>query len=115
MNSLIGMGATTSFAAGAASAINPALGLEATFMEEPVMLLAFVLLGRALEARARLKASGMGHHRSLQKESVNCLTTWDLVETIVLQACSMMDFAAVVSPLAYTVPPQGWPDVRCRP
>ena len=58
MNSLIGLGATTSFAAGAASALNPALGLEATFMEEPVMLLAFVLLGRALEARARLKASG---------------------------------------------------------
>ncbi|KAK9827103.1 hypothetical protein WJX74_006457 [Apatococcus lobatus] len=61
MNSLIGMGATTSFAAGAASAINPALGLEATFMEEPVMLLAFVLLGRALEARARLKASADLH------------------------------------------------------
>ncbi len=61
MNSLIGLGATTSFAAGAASALNPALGLEATFMEEPVMLLAFVLLGRALEARARLKASGEHH------------------------------------------------------
>jgi len=29
------------------------------FLEEPVMLLAFVLLGRALETRARLKASGM--------------------------------------------------------
>ncbi|KAK9856466.1 hypothetical protein WJX84_001588 [Apatococcus fuscideae] len=61
MNSLIGLGATTSFAAGAASALNPALGLEATFMEEPVMLLAFVLLGRALEARARLKASADLH------------------------------------------------------
>lgn len=58
MNSLIGLGAATSFTAGTASLLLPGAGLEVGFLEEPVMLLAFVLLGRALEARARLKASG---------------------------------------------------------
>ena len=54
MNSLIAVGGLTSFAAGAAAPLFPALGFDASFMEEPVMLLAFVLLGRTLEARARL-------------------------------------------------------------
>ena len=57
MNSLIAVGGLTSFAAGAAAPLFPALGFDASFMEEPVMLLAFVLLGRTLEARARLKAA----------------------------------------------------------
>ena len=39
------------------------VGLQSSFLEEPVMLLAIVLLGRTLEARARLKASG-GHRDS---------------------------------------------------
>ena len=34
------------------------MGLEPSFLEEPVMLLAIVLLGRTLEARARLRATG---------------------------------------------------------
>ena len=58
MNSLIGLGAATSFTAGTASLLLPGAGLEIGFLEEPVMLLAFVLLGRALETRARLRASG---------------------------------------------------------
>jgi hypothetical protein len=38
----------------------PELGMEAGgFMEEPVMLLAFVLLGRAMEARAKVR---LRHH-----------------------------------------------------
>jgi cation transport ATPase len=45
MNSLVGVGSTASFVVGAASALVPGLGLDAGFMEEPVMLLAFVLLG----------------------------------------------------------------------
>ena len=64
MNSLIGLGAATSFTAGTASILLPGAGLEIGFLEEPVMLLAFVLLGRALETRARLKASGMSHSMS---------------------------------------------------
>ena len=58
MNSLIGMGALTSFVAGLASPMAPGVTFDTSFLEEPVMLLAFVLLGRSLEARARLKASG---------------------------------------------------------
>ncbi|EFJ44076.1 hypothetical protein VOLCADRAFT_95682 [Volvox carteri f. nagariensis] len=50
---------------GAAAAASPALlalsqgvgALDASFLEEPVMLLAFVLLGRALEARAKVQAA----------------------------------------------------------
>lgn len=57
MNSLIALGASTSFAAGAASAVLPGFVLDPSFLEEPVMLLAFVLLGRSLEARARAAAS----------------------------------------------------------
>lgn len=67
MNSLVGMGAVTSFAAGAASTLLPGAGFDASFLEEPVMLLAFVLLGRTLETRARLRASGA------------CLLSWLLV------------------------------------
>ena len=59
MNSLIGMGALTSFVAGLASPMAPGVAFDTSFLEEPVMLLAFVLLGRSLEARARLKASGV--------------------------------------------------------
>lgn len=58
MNSLIGLGALTSFAAGVAAPLVPGMAFDASFLEEPVMLLAFVLLGRSLEARARVKASG---------------------------------------------------------
>ncbi|MQM13944.1 hypothetical protein Taro_046870 [Colocasia esculenta] len=39
------------------SLLNPGLEWEASFFDEPVMLLGFVLLGRSLEERARLKAS----------------------------------------------------------
>ncbi len=65
MNSLVGLGAVTSFSAGLAAPLLPGAALEVSFLEEPVMLLSFVLLGRALEARARLKASGM--QSTLQK------------------------------------------------
>lgn len=58
MNSLVGLGAVTAFGAGALSPLIPGVGMEISFLEEPVMLLAVVLLGRALEARARLNASG---------------------------------------------------------
>jgi len=45
MNSLVGVGSTASFGVGAASFLVPSLGLDTGFLEEPVMLLAFVLLG----------------------------------------------------------------------
>ncbi|KAM0953054.1 putative P-type Cu(2+) transporter [Dioscorea sansibarensis] len=57
MNSLVGFGSIAAFLISAVSLLNPELQWEDTFFDEPVMLLGFVLLGRALEERARLKAS----------------------------------------------------------
>ncbi|KAL3683422.1 hypothetical protein R1sor_001444 [Riccia sorocarpa] len=56
MNTLVGLGAVSSFTVSTAAVLLPKLGWQA-FFEEPVMLLAFVLLGRAVEERAKLRAS----------------------------------------------------------
>ena len=56
MNSLVGLGATAAFTISAVAAALPALGWR-TFFEEPAMLLGVVLIGRALEERAKLRAS----------------------------------------------------------
>lgn len=85
MESLVALGSTASFGVGLAAAMGGLLrgGLvaaaagggggavaaavaaapllltaDASFLEEPVMLLAFVLLGRALEARAKVGSAG---------------------------------------------------------
>ncbi|CAK9168652.1 unnamed protein product [Ilex paraguariensis] len=84
MNSLVGFGSIAAFIISAVSLLNPALEWDASFFDEPdlllhksaregvhwifdsagllffsmqVMLLGFVLLGRSLEERARLRAS----------------------------------------------------------
>ena len=57
MNTLVGVGACAAFAISAISLANPGLNWDASFFDEPVMLLAFVLLGRSLEGRARAQAS----------------------------------------------------------
>ncbi|KAF3657254.1 Copper-transporting ATPase PAA1, chloroplastic [Capsicum annuum] len=56
MNTLVGLGALSSFAVSSMAALIPTLGWK-TFFEEPVMLIAFVLLGRNLEQRAKIKAT----------------------------------------------------------
>ncbi|MEW5309920.1 MAG: hypothetical protein WDW38_001761 [Sanguina aurantia] len=56
MNSLVGLGATASFGVSCVAALMPHLRWK-TFFEEPAMLLGFVLIGRALEERAKLRAS----------------------------------------------------------
>lgn len=56
MNSLVGLGAGAAFSISAVAAALPALGWR-TFFEEPAMLLGVVLVGRALEERAKLRAS----------------------------------------------------------
>ncbi|KAG2440429.1 hypothetical protein HYH02_010314 [Chlamydomonas schloesseri] len=56
MNTLVGLGAGASFGVSCVAAALPALGWK-TFFEEPAMLLGFVLIGRALEERAKLQAS----------------------------------------------------------
>jgi P-type Cu2+ transporter len=55
MNSLVGLGAISAYAASLAAWGLPQLGW-ACFFEEPVMLLGFILLGRTLEAQARYRA-----------------------------------------------------------
>lgn len=70
MDSLVALGTTGSFAAGilgqlgsvfaepgSSLALFAADGAASSFLGEPVMLLAVILLGRALEARARAKAA----------------------------------------------------------
>ena len=61
MNSLVGVGASAAFALSIAGA-PPVIGdygvpVNNDFFEEPVLLLAFILLGRALESRARARAA----------------------------------------------------------
>lgn len=56
MNSLVGLGAVSSFAVSCVAAALPGLGWR-TFFEEPAMLLGVVLLGRSLEYRQKLMAS----------------------------------------------------------
>ena len=56
MNTLVALGAGASFGVSCIAAGLPQLGWK-TFFEEPAMLLGFVLVGRALEERAKLQAS----------------------------------------------------------
>ncbi|KAJ9686986.1 hypothetical protein PVL29_015726 [Vitis rotundifolia] len=56
MNTLVGLGAVSSFSVSSLAALIPELGWKA-FFEEPIMLIAFVLLGRNLEQRAKIKAA----------------------------------------------------------
>ncbi|XP_031277328.1 copper-transporting ATPase PAA2, chloroplastic isoform X2 [Pistacia vera] len=57
MNSLVGFGCIAAFLISTVSLLNPGLEWDASFFDEPVMLLGFVLLGRSLEERARIRAS----------------------------------------------------------
>ncbi|KAJ4959585.1 hypothetical protein NE237_026696 [Protea cynaroides] len=57
MNSLVGLGSIAAFLISAVSVLNPGLEWDASFFDEPVMLLGFILLGRSLEEKARLRAS----------------------------------------------------------
>ncbi|KAH7441076.1 hypothetical protein KP509_03G024700 [Ceratopteris richardii] len=56
MNTLVGLGAVSSFAVSIIASLLPNMGWKA-FFEEPVMLLAFVLLGKTVEERAKIQAS----------------------------------------------------------
>ncbi|XP_034684333.1 copper-transporting ATPase PAA2, chloroplastic [Vitis riparia] len=57
MNSLVGFGSVAAFGISVVSLLNPGLQWDASFFDEPVMLLGFVLLGRSLEEKARIRAS----------------------------------------------------------
>jgi len=57
MNSLVALGTCTAFSLAVLATAFPSLNWDAYCSEEPVMLLAFVLLGRSLERQARLRAA----------------------------------------------------------
>jgi P-type Cu2+ transporter len=56
MNTLVGLGTTSTYLASCLALVLPQLGWEC-FFDEPVMLLGFILLGRTLEGKARNRAS----------------------------------------------------------
>ncbi|MEO0540730.1 MAG: heavy metal translocating P-type ATPase [Cyanobacteria bacterium P01_A01_bin.105] len=56
MNTLVSLGAMSSYLTSVVALTVPALGWEC-FFNEPVMLLSFILLGRTLEDRARFRAA----------------------------------------------------------
>ncbi|MBW4461544.1 MAG: heavy metal translocating P-type ATPase [Nodosilinea sp. WJT8-NPBG4] len=56
MNTLVALGSGSAYLASVVALVFPGLGWEC-FFEEPVMLLAFILLGRTLEQRARYRAA----------------------------------------------------------
>ncbi len=57
MNTLVGLGALAAYNASLVALLFPRLGWEC-FFDEPVMLMGFILLGRALEQQARSRATG---------------------------------------------------------
>lgn len=56
MNTLVGLGTLTAYTASLVALLFPQLGWEC-FFDEPVMLVGFILLGRALEQQARARAT----------------------------------------------------------
>lgn len=56
MNTLVGLGTLTAYTASTIALFFPTLGWEC-FFDEPVMLVGFILLGRALEQQARGRAA----------------------------------------------------------
>merc|ERR1719331_1345282 len=58
MNSLVALGAMSAFLLGASSLVSKSVqGWDLSALDEPVMLLAAILLGQNLEARARARAA----------------------------------------------------------
>jgi P-type Cu2+ transporter len=77
MNTLVGLGILTAYAASSLALWLPQLGWEC-FFDEPVMLLGFILLGRALEKQARNRASAaLKSLMGLQPQTVRLITNPD--------------------------------------
>ena len=60
MNTLVGLGTVSAYTTSLVALLFPALGWEC-FFDEPVMLVGFILLGRALEQQARSRAAAAFH------------------------------------------------------
>ena len=77
MDTLVGLGVSSAYAASLVALIWPAVGWPC-FFNEPVMLLGFVLLGRFLEESARLQTGrALQHLVELQPESARLYTKDD--------------------------------------
>lgn len=60
MNTLVALGSGSAYAASLVGLLAPQVGWEC-FFDEPVMLLSFILLGRALEQHSRMRAASSLH------------------------------------------------------
>jgi len=115
MNSLISLGATTSFSAGILSAFLPDLSIDPSFLEEPVMLLAFVLLGRSLERKARNEASSdltslaslLPSHGRFVKDQVDNIDDMTTVTTVSLPTSMIREGDVVQVVPGETIPVDG--------
>jgi Cu2+-exporting ATPase len=77
MNTLVGLGILTAYVASSLALWLPQLGWEC-FFDEPMMLLGFILLGRALEKQARNRASAaLKSLMGLQPQQVHLITNPD--------------------------------------
>ncbi len=77
MNTLVGLGILTAYTASSLALWLPQLGWEC-FFDEPVMLLGFILLGRALEKQARNRASAaLKSLMGLQPQTVHLIANRD--------------------------------------
>ncbi len=82
MNSLIALGALSSYFASLIAWLFPQLGWEC-FFEEPVMLLGFILLGRAIEKSARNQAkSSLTNLISLQPQLASLVIDGSTLEAV---------------------------------
>ncbi|CAN8276151.1 unnamed protein product [Cochlearia groenlandica] len=96
MNTLVGLGAMSSFSVSSLAALIPTLGWK-TFFEEPVMLIAFVLLGRNLEQRAKIKAtSDMTGLLSVLPSKARLLLDGDLQNSTVEVPCNSLSVGDLV-------------------
>ena len=82
MNTLVGLGTSSTYIASCFALFLPQLGWEC-FFDEPVMLLGFILLGRTLEGKARNRASAaLEALLSLQPPVARLIGKQDNAETI---------------------------------
>ena len=99
MNTLVAGGACASVLTGAAAMLNPSLISSGSTMcfDEPVLLLAFVTLGRAVEARAKLRAtSDLRAIAQLLPSTCNLVLARDSGETVALPTASLGQGDAVL-------------------
>jgi len=82
MDSLVALGVTSAYKTSLLSLIFPATGFPC-FLNEPVMLLGFILIGRFLEERARYQTgSSIGELLDLQPEMANIYTEDNQIKSI---------------------------------